>query len=163
MDIRMPQCDGVLGTKKICEAFPNVKVIILTTFNDDKYIFEALRNGARGYLLKDVQSEELANSIRTIMRGGVLIHPDVAVKMVMGLGPQQEQKVQEEAKGTDVLTPREFDIIRLIAQGMANREIAAKLFLSEGTVKNHITNILSKLYLRDRTQIALYASQHGLI
>jgi DNA-binding NarL/FixJ family response regulator len=163
MDIRMPVCDGVLGTRKICEAFPNIKVIILTTFVEDNYIFEALRNGAKGYLLKDVQSDELADSIRTVIKGGVLIHPDVAARMVAGLAPRREEEPKEEFMNVSGLTSREIEIVRLIGRGRANREIAAELYLSEGTVKNHITNILSKLYLRDRTQIALYASQNGLL
>jgi DNA-binding NarL/FixJ family response regulator len=163
MDIRMPKCDGVLGTKMICDEFPSTKVIILTSFLDDNYIFEALRNGAKGYLLKDVESDELANSIRAVIRGGVLIHPEVAAKMVMGLNSDSNKPKPEPQKNFQSLTPREIEITRLIGLGKANREIAKELFLSEGTVKNHITNILSKLLLRDRTQIALFASQNDLI
>lgn len=163
MDIRMPKCDGVLGTKMICDELPGTKVIILTTFLDDNYIFEALRNGAKGYLLKDVESDELANSIRTVIRGGVLIHPDVAAKMVLGLNSDSNKSKPEPKKDFQSLTPREIEITRLIGLGKTNREIAQELFLSEGTVKNHITNILSKLLLRDRTQIALFASQNDLI
>lgn len=159
MDIRMPKCDGVMGTKKISEAYPDVKIIILTTFLEDGYIFEALKYGAKGYLLKDVESDKLADSIRTIVNGGVLIDPAVAAKIVTGLGINTKPKMPEPKK-TDELTGRETEIAKLIAEGNTNKEIAKLLFISEGTVKNHITNILSKLYLRDRTQIALYAKNH---
>lgn len=163
MDIRMPVLDGVMGTRKICQAYPDVKVIILTTFNDNEYIFEALRGGAKGYLLKDVESDELANSIRTVLRGGVLIHPDVAEKMVKGFSiPLKQEGLEKEIKNPGNLTSREIEIVKLIGYGKTNREISSELFISEGTVKNHITNILSKLHLRDRTQIALYVSQNRL-
>lgn len=159
MDIRMPKCDGVMGTKKISEAYPDVKIIILTTFLEDDYIFEALKYSAKGYLLKDVESDKLADSIRTIVNGGVLIDPAVAAKIVTGLKNSNNSKPPEPKK-TDELTQRETEIAKLIAEGNTNKEIAKLLFISEGTVKNHITNILSKLYLRDRTQIALYAKKH---
>jgi DNA-binding NarL/FixJ family response regulator len=164
MDIRMPVCDGALGTKRICDAYPEVKVIILTTFCDDAYIFQALRNGAKGYLLKDVQSEELAKSIRAVIGGAVLIHPAVAAKVVNGLNVNfNNEKKLVEAQDSNSLTHREIEIATLIGTGRSNKEIASELFISEGTVKNHITNILSKLYLRDRTQIALYTSQNKLL
>jgi DNA-binding NarL/FixJ family response regulator len=165
MDIRMPLCDGVIGTQRICQLYPEVKVIILTTFNDDSYIFEALKAGAKGYLLKDVKSDELAASIRMVKKGGVLIHPDAAVRMVKGLSSsmkEQPQDAGEPFKNDPDLTAREIEIVRLIGRGRTNREIASELYISEGTVKNHITNILSKLYLRDRTQIALYAVENKL-
>lgn len=162
MDIRMPVCDGVVGTKKICQEYPDIKVIILTTFNDDEYIFEALKGGARGYLLKDVKSDELADSIRTVKRGGVLMHPDVAAKMLKSMGSFQGAE-QKNFKNEGDLTGREIEIVKLIGGGKTNKEIASELFISEGTVKNHITSILSKLYLRDRTQIALYAAQNRLV
>ncbi|PJI08699.1 MULTISPECIES: response regulator [Clostridium] len=162
MDIRMPRCDGVMGTKKISGAYPDVKIIILTTFLEDDYIFEALKYGAKGYLLKDVESDKLADSIRTIVNGGVLIDPAVAAKIVTGLGNGSQSK-KVESKITEELTGRETEIAKLIANGNTNKEIAKVLFISEGTVKNHVTNILSKLYLRDRTQIALYVKNHDLI
>ncbi|MDP4089483.1 MAG: response regulator transcription factor [Bacillota bacterium] len=163
MDIRMPVCDGVLGTRKITDAHPEIKIIILTTFSDDAYIFEALKAGAKGYLLKDVQSDELADSIRMVMKGGMLIHPEAAAKVVRGLSsPQRIEDALDNTGKTEELTPRELEIVRLIGRGRTNKEISMELYISEGTVKNHITNILSKLYLRDRTQIAIYASQHKL-
>lgn len=162
MDIRMPKCDGVTGTQKISKAYPDVKIIILTTFLEDDYIFEALKYGAKGYLLKDVESDKLASSIRTVVNGGVLIDPAVAAKIVAGLGNNTKPKTLESKK-VDELTGRETEIARLIAEGNTNKEIAKLLFISEGTVKNHVTNILGKLYLRDRTQIALYAKNHDLV
>lgn len=163
MDIRMPICDGVTATKSISVNYPNIKIIILTTFSDDVYIFEALRAGAKGYLLKDVPSDELADSIRMVMKGGMLIHPEAAAKIVKGLGnPNAEAEPAVSEKTADELTTREKEIVKLIGRGKTNKEIASELFLSEGTVKNHITNILSKLYLRDRTQLALYAAQNKL-
>ena len=163
MDIRMPVLDGVMTTKKICEMYPSTKIIILTTFCDDQYIFEALKAGAKGYLLKDVPSNELADSIRMVMKGGMLIHPEVAVKVVRGLSnPIKEQEISVGSRLPEELTNREIEIIKLIGHGNTNKEIAAELYLSEGTIKNHITNILSKLYLRDRTQLALYAAQNKL-
>lgn len=164
MDIRMPICDGVMGTQKISEAIPNIKIIILTTFNEDGYIFEALKAGAKGYLLKDVQSDQLVDSIRMVMKGGVIINPEVAAKVVRGLShPIEDHSDTSKIKPIAELSSRECDIVKLIGRGKANKEIASLLFLSEGTVKNHITNILSKLYLRDRTQIAIYAAQNKLL
>lgn len=157
MDIRMPGCDGVMGTKKINEDF-DVKIIILTTFLEDEYIFEALKYGAKGYLLKDVDSGTLADSIRTVAEGNVLIHPAALQKLVSGIGAEKKVK-NEEIKAGD-LTAREIDIARLIGKGNSNKEIGKLLFISEGTVKNHITNILSKLDLRDRTQIAVFAVEN---
>jgi DNA-binding NarL/FixJ family response regulator len=164
MDIRMPIYDGVLGTRKICKEYPEIKIIILTTFSDDTYIFEALKAGAKGYLLKDVKSEELAYSIRMVTKGGILIHPEIAAKMLSGLNkPNNEENLKENSKIVNGLTVRELEIVRLIGKGKTNREIGAELFISEGTAKNHITSILSKLYLRDRTQIALFANENKLI
>lgn len=173
MDIRMPKCDGVIGTKKISEAYPDVKIIILTTFLEDEYIFEALKYGAKGYLLKDVKSDRLAESIRTVVNGGVLIDPAVAAKIVTGLQQESTGKANSEADRNEIekrkqkqdficekLTTRETEIVKLIGKGKTNKELAKLLFISEGTVKNHITNILGKLDLRDRTQIALYASKN---
>lgn len=158
MDIRMPIVDGVSATKRICEVDKEIKIIILTTFSDDVYIFEALVAGAKGYLLKDVESEELANVIRTVMKGGVLIHPKVAEKMVKSFSPTSMVSPPPPPKVVNIpLTQRERDVVKLIALGKSNKEIAGALYLSEGTVKNHITNILSKLELRDRTQLAVYA------
>lgn len=159
MDIRMPVMDGVKATQMLCERYKNIKIIILTTFSDDTYIFDALIAGAKGYMLKDVQSEELSNAIRTVMKGGILIHPNVAKKMVKVFSnPKKVEGIttEKEISNNSALTQRENEVVQLIRKGKSNKEIASELFLSEGTVKNHITNILNKLNLRDRTQIALH-------
>ncbi|MCX7843116.1 MAG: response regulator transcription factor [Clostridia bacterium] len=151
MDIRMPVMDGVQATKLIKERYPQIKVIILTTFNDDEFIFDALKNGASSYLLKDMASEEIINTIKVIYSGGTVLHNDVAEKVMGKLAKAPEKPPAEQG-----LTQRELEIAKLIAEGMSNKEIAAKLYLTEGTVKNHISSILSKLNLTHRTQIALY-------
>ncbi|MEC0171217.1 response regulator transcription factor [Paenibacillus graminis] len=156
MDIRMPNCDGVEGTKSIKEAFPGISVLMLTTFDDDEYIIEALRNGASGYLLKNIPPDRIIQGIKTVHEGNLLIHPDIARKLAGFLQPAAPPKETIpktlEAYG---LTKAELAVVSLIAEGHTNKEIAAELFLSEGTVKNYITEILSKLSLRDRTQIAI--------
>ncbi|AIQ71306.1 response regulator transcription factor [Paenibacillus graminis] len=156
MDIRMPNCDGVEGTKSIKEAFPGISVLMLTTFDDDEYIIEALRNGASGYLLKNIPPDRIIQGIKTVHEGNLLIHPDIARKLAGFLQPAAPPKETMpktlEAYG---LTKAELAVVSLIAEGHTNKEIAAELFLSEGTVKNYITEILSKLGLRDRTQIAI--------
>lgn len=157
MDIRMPNCDGVEGTKSIKEAFPGISVLMLTTFDDDEYIIEALRNGASGYLLKNIPPDRIIQGIKTVHEGNLLIHPDIARKLAGFLQPAAPPKEAMpktlEAYG---LTKAELAVVSLIAEGHTNKEIAAGLFLSEGTVKNYITDILSKLGLRDRTQIAIF-------
>ncbi|MCE3203633.1 response regulator transcription factor [Paenibacillus sonchi] len=157
MDIRMPNCDGVEGTKFIKEAYPGISVLMLTTFDDDEYIIEALRNGASGYLLKNIPPDRIIQGIKTVHEGNLLIHPDIARKLAGFLQPAAPPKEAMpktlEAYG---LTKAELAVVSLIAEGHTNKEIAAELFLSEGTVKNYITDILSKLGLRDRTQIAIF-------
>lgn len=163
MDIKMPEINGVEATGMIKKDFPEVKVIVLTTFNDDEYIYEALKNGASGYLLKDASPAEIAGAIRAVYNGGALIQSEIAVKVL--------DKFSELAKGNlkwfpdpkmELLTDREIDICRLVAEGKNNREIAKELYLSEGTVKNHITKVLIKLELRDRTQLAVFTIRNGL-
>jgi len=163
MDIKMPNVNGVEATRKIKRDFPNVKIIVLTTFNDDEYIYDALKYGASGYMLKDATPGEIADAIRTVYDGGVLIQPNVAVKVV-----DRFAQMAKTNKGKDIdnrvnlLTEREIDICRLVGEGKNNKEISDGLFLSEGTIKNHITNILNKLELRDRTQIAIFAIRNDL-
>ncbi|MFZ5351726.1 MAG: response regulator [Bacillota bacterium] len=158
MDIRMPVCDGVLGTKKITQACVGTKIIILTTFDDDHYIVDALKNGASGYLLKNISPDKIIDAIKVVYSGNMLIHPDVAAK-VTGLLTQQPDTdfTQYDINET------ELKIIKLISEGCTNKEIAEKIFLSEGTVKNKITDILGKLNLRDRTQIAIFYLKGGKI
>jgi DNA-binding NarL/FixJ family response regulator len=153
MDIRMPICDGVEGTLKVKALNENISVLILTTFDDDEFIIEALRNGASGYLLKNIPPDRIIQGIKTISGGSMLIHPDVARKLSGLLRPSSP--VRDQHDWAKELTTAEFNIVTLISEGMSNKEIASKLFLSEGTVKNYITEILSKLDVRDRTQIAI--------
>lgn len=155
MDIRMPEMDGVEATKIIKDNYPEVKVLILTTFNEDEYIFEGLKNGADGYLLKDISSEELVRAIETVYEGSVLLQPDVAKKMISSIDRKVASKNSHTINIQNKLTRKEYEIALLVGQGKSNKEIAKLLFITEGTVKNHITKILGKLDLRDRTQLAL--------
>lgn len=151
MDIRMPIMDGVEATRIIKEKHPHIKVLILTTFNEDEYIFEGLKKGADGYLLKDISSEDLVRAIETVYNGNMLLQPDVARKM---LGAMDQEKVPR-INLFEELTRREYEIALLVGEGKTNREISELLFITEGTVKNHLTKILDKLDLRDRTQLAI--------
>lgn len=156
MDIRMPGCDGVEGTRLIKEAYPSAAVLMLTTFDDDEYIIEALRAGASGYLLKNIPPDRIIQGIKTVHEGNMLIHPEIARKLAGFLQPSARQEAQEaQPLASYGLTKSEQAVVTSIAEGLTNKEIAAKLFLSEGTVKNYITDILSKLGVRDRTQIAI--------
>lgn len=162
VDIRMPICDGVEGTQKIKRDFPDTKVLILTTFKDDEYIFDALKSGASGYLLKDTSPEIIMDAVLSVHKGNVIVHPEIAAKMV-AVGLEEKAGTKEEIEKEYKLTAREMDIICGIGEGMSNKEIAKHLFLSEGTVKNHITEILYKLQLRDRTQIAIFAVKKHIV
>ncbi len=153
MDIRMPLMDGVEATKRIKEKYPNIKVLILTTFKEDEYFFEGLINGADGYILKDISSEDLAKAIETVYKGNVLLQPEIA-KKVMGAIKGISAKDEKEDLRNE-LTKREYEIALLVSEGKTNKEISQILFITEGTVKNHISNILDKLDLKDRTQLAL--------
>ena len=159
MDIRMPDYDGVMGTRLIKEAYPQVKVLILTTFTDQAFIRDALSYGASGYLLKDSSHDVIYESIKSTLTGNVIFHPEVANQLLKTKVPSKHEVNFYEQYH---LTDKELSIIRKISEGLSNKEIAAKLFLSEGTIKNHITNILFKLELRDRTQIAIFAFKNGL-
>ena len=158
MDMRMPIMDGVAATAAIAAAYPTVQVLVLTTFDDDELITRAMAVGARGYLLKDTPSEELAQAIRSVAKGYSQFGPGILDKMLAGQNSPDEAS-EEIPPGFAELTAREKDVLRLIGTGANNREIAAALFLSEGTVKNHITRLLGRLGLRDRTQAALLAAR----
>jgi len=163
MDIQMPELNGVEATAMIKRDFPDIKIIVLTTFNDDQYIYDALKNGASGYLLKDTSPSEIANAVRTVYNGGALIQSEVAVKVIDKFSQLANQTVDKIIdKRAELLTEREIEILRLIAEGKNNKEIADQLFLSQGTVKNHITRVLIKLDLRDRTQLAVFALKNDL-
>lgn len=162
MDIRMPECDGVLGTKLIKDSYPDTKVLILTTFQDNEYIQQSLNNGASGYLLKNSSYDLICGAIRAVHNGSAVMHPDVLPKLTV---KKERENLfdKERIKSETSLTDRELDIVEKIAEGLSNKEIGERLFLSEGTVKNIITTILSKLSLRDRTQIAIYAFKHNIV
>ena len=160
MDIRMPIMDGVAATQTLCQQWPEARVLILTTFDDDAALFEGLRAGAMGYMLKDVSGEELATAVRTVAAGSALIGPSVARKVLSELSRQRPVAVPELS---DPLSERELEVLRLVAQGHSNAAIAQQLYLAEGTVKNYVSTILQKTNSRDRTQAALRARELGLL
>ncbi|MCP4677678.1 MAG: response regulator transcription factor [Deltaproteobacteria bacterium] len=163
MDVRMPEMDGIAATRTLTKDNASIRVIILTTFDDDEYIFEGIKAGAMGYLLKDISSEEMADAIRTVHKGEALIQPAIARKVVTefsrlasgGTGGQKELAVP--------LTDRELDVLKAMAEGLSNREISKKLHITEGTVKNHVSNLLTKLNTRDRIQAVLKAQRLSLV
>lgn len=163
MDIRMPGMDGVEATRRLCTHWPDARVIILTTFDDDANVFEGLRAGAVGYLLKDLSGQELANAVRTVYNGGALIEPTVA-KRVMAEFARLHPPARSIDQGLpEPLSERELAVLKLVSEGLSNREIGNKLGLSEGTVKNYVTSVLQKIGVRDRTQAALRGRELGLI
>ena len=160
MDVRMPLMDGREATRALSQQYPEVKVLVLSTFDDDQYITDAMRAGARGYLLKDMPSEELAQAIRFVHLGYTQLAPGLMQKLLTklpsdasasgaGMAPEKSEMTQ--------LTPREQEVLRLISSGLTNRDIAQQLHISEGTVKTHVTHLLSRLNLRNRAQLAIYA------
>lgn len=159
MDIRMPESNGIEGTKLIREAFPEVKVLIVTTFQDTEYIVEAVQNGASGYLLKDSSPEAILDGIKVALSGKVVMDTVISEALLTNTTVEKPASFDAEKWG---LTPREVELIQQVAQGLSNKEIAQTLFLSEGTVKNNISTILSKLELRDRTQLVIFAYENKL-
>jgi NarL family two-component system response regulator LiaR len=163
LDLVMPEMDGLHATPKIIECSPHTRVIILTSFGEEDKVLPAIRAGAQGYLLKDIPPNELVQAVHEAYLGKVQLHPDVAKKIMMALATKQEPTANRITTNSEEgLTEREQEVLRLIADGMNNREIAEKLFISEKTVKTHVSNLLSKLHLEDRTQAAIYALRHGL-
>ena len=163
MDLQMPVLDGVAATRRLRAEMPGSRVIVLTTFDDDEYVFEGLRAGAVGYLLKDAPSEKLFEAIRAAARGESFLQPSVAAKVVAEFARLSDKRTHLKQPLVEQLSERELEILKLVASGASNKEIAAKLLIAEGTVKNHVTNILGKLEVRDRTQAALKARDLGLI
>ena len=157
MDIRMKECDGVMGTRLIKEQFSKIKVIILTTFKDKEYIQDAMKYGAFGYILKYSSHDVIYEGVKTAYKGNMVVHPEIATKMI------DSNSIIKKDIQKFKLQEKEVKIIELIANGLTNKEISEEMFLSEGTIKNNITNILSKLELRDRTQIAIFAFKNGIV
>ncbi|GGX63313.1 DNA-binding response regulator [Streptomyces fructofermentans] len=161
MDVRMPVLDGVEAAAVLRDRVPGCRVVMLTTFDDEEYVVQALRAGASGYLLKDLPADELAHAIRLAHSGVTQLDSSVAGRLAAALPPPLPAPTP--GSGSPALSPREIDILRLVARGRTNREIAGELYLSEGTVKNHVSRILGRLRLRDRTQAALRARDLGLL
>lgn len=159
MDLKMPGMNGIEATRQIRARFPSVKVLVLTTYDDDEWVFDAIRAGASGYLLKDTPREKVVEAIRGTVAGRAFVDPAVASKLLDQVASRQSQPA---SLLTEKLTERETDVLRLLAKGLTNAEIAAQLYLSEGTVRNHVSAILEKLGVSDRTQAAVIAIQHGL-
>ena len=159
MDLKMPIMNGIEATRKIRTKFPHIKILVLTTYDDDEWVFDAIRAGASGYLLKDTPRQKIVEAIRGTMDGKSFIDPAIAGKLLNQVASKQTQPTSIL---TDKLTERELDVLRLIAKGINNSEIANQLHLSEGTVRNHVSAILEKLGVSDRTQAAVIAIQHGL-
>jgi DNA-binding NarL/FixJ family response regulator len=159
MDLKMPIMNGVEATRQIQAKYPEVKVLVLTTYDDDEWVFDAIQAGASGYLLKDTPRNEVVKAIRGTVAGKAYVDPSVAGKVLRQASGRQTQPATLIASK---LTDREIEVLRLVARGLSNTDIADRLFLSEGTVRNHVSAILAKLGVSDRTQAAVIAIQHGL-
>jgi DNA-binding NarL/FixJ family response regulator len=159
MDLKMPGMNGIEATRQIRARHPEVKVLVLTTYDDDEWVFDAIRAGASGYLLKDTPREEVIKAVKGTVAGKSYVDPAVAGKL---LGQVADRQTQPATLITDKLTERELDVLRLLARGLTNADIATRLHLSEGTVRNHVSAIFAKLDVSDRTQAAVIAIQHGL-
>jgi DNA-binding NarL/FixJ family response regulator len=159
MDLKMPVVNGVEATRQIKNKNPEIKILVLTTYNDDEWVFDAIKAGASGYLLKDTPRDELIKAIKGTVNGKTYVDPSVAGKV---LDQVSNPQTQPTSMITSKLTEREIDILRLIARGFSNTDISERLYLSEGTVRNHVSAILAKLGVSDRTQAAVIAIQHGL-
>lgn len=162
MDIRMPEMDGVQCTQIIKENYPEIKIIILTTFDDDEYIFSALKHGASGYLLKGISADRLIEAIHKVYHGNAMINEDIAgkvVKMFSQMARENAAVITVDEDYIKEITESEWKVIGLVSKGLSNKEIAAELFLTEGSVRNYLSSALKKLDLRDRTQLAIWAVQ----
>jgi DNA-binding NarL/FixJ family response regulator len=163
MDIRMPVLDGIAATKRLVESGVETKVLVLTTFDLDEYVFEALRAGASGFLLKDAPAEELASAIRVVAAGESLLAPGVTRRVIDAFVRRPAPPSAPPEAVLDQLTPRELEVLGLLARGMSNLDIANKLFVSEGTTKTHVSNVLTKLGLRDRVQAVIFAYENSVV
>jgi DNA-binding NarL/FixJ family response regulator len=160
MDVRMPEMDGIEATRRLLEFAPDTKVIVVTTFDIDDYVYGALRAGASGFLLKDAPPDDLIDAIRIVAGGDALIAPSITKRLIAEFAERREER---PVQGLDGLTEREIEVLALIARGMSNAEIAEELFVSETTVKTHVSHILTKLDLRDRVQAVVAAYEAGLV
>jgi NarL family two-component system response regulator LiaR len=158
MDLVMPRMDGVEATRRVRDISPRTQVVVLTSYHDDEYVFPALQAGALSYVLKDSRMEEVAEALRLAARGEALLHPRVASRVISELRGRRSEELNPFVE----LTDREMEVLKLIAEGLSNSEIAGRLVISENTVKGYVSNILSKLHLNDRTQAAVYAWQKGI-
>lgn len=163
MDIRMPVLDGVEACARICAAHPDVRVLMLTTFDLDDYVFAALRSGASGFLLKDTPPEQLLDAVRVVSRGEALLAPSITRRVIESFVRQAPPSTAPPAPGLDTLTEREMEVLKLVARGLSNAEIATELYLGEATVKTHVGRMLMKLGLRDRVQAVVAAYECGLV
>jgi DNA-binding NarL/FixJ family response regulator len=161
MDVRMPDLDGIAATAELLDAFPEVRVVIVTTFEQDDYIFGALRAGASGFLLKRTRPEELVAAVHTVAAGDSLLSPSVTSRVIERMAQQPASDVATDAR-LDELTPRELEVLELVARGLSNGEIAAALVVEESTVKTHVRRMLAKLGARDRVQAVIFAYESGL-
>jgi DNA-binding NarL/FixJ family response regulator len=161
MDIRMPEMDGLAATAQIAADEHGPKILILTTFDLDEYVYEALGAGASGFLLKDASAGDLINAVRVVASGEALLAPSITKRLIADFARRRKHE-RPRSDATDVLTPRELDVLRLIARGLSNNEIAGELFLAEQTVKTHVGHVLTKLGLRDRTQAVVFAYENGI-
>jgi NarL family two-component system response regulator LiaR len=159
MDLIMPGMDGVEATRRVAQVSPRSRVVVLTSYHEDEHIFPALKAGALSYVLKDVSAEELASAVRKAAVGEAVLHPRVAARVIKELQGRREDALNAFTE----LSERELEVLKLIADGMSNAQMAARLFLSEKTIKGHVSNILSKLHLADRTQAAVYAWREGIV
>ena len=162
LDLVMPEMDGIQATPRIIEESPHSRVMILTSFGEEDKVFPAIRAGAQGYLLKDIAPDDLVQAVRAVYLDQVQLHPEVARKLMSAVAAKEEPATASQAALPEDLTERELEVLRLIAEGLNNREIADRLVISAKTVKTHVSNILGKLHLEDRTQAAIYALRHGL-
>ena len=163
MDLRMPEMDGVQAIKIIHEIFPQVHIIMLTTFDEDESLFEGLKAGAIGFLLKDIKSDQLFSAIRTAAAGEYILGQSAMAKLVEKVAGKETSRKESEENLIEPLSQRELEVLSLVAIGLSNKEIAAKLVISEGTVKNHISSILAKLGARDRLQAVIKAKEYGIL
>jgi DNA-binding NarL/FixJ family response regulator len=163
MDIRMPVLDGIAATRRIVESGVQTKVLVLSTFDLDEYVFEALRAGASGFLLKDAPAEELAAAVRVVAAGESLLAPGVTRRVIDAFVRRPAPPSTPRESRLELLTPREVEVLGLLARGFSNLDIAGKLFVSEGTTKTHVSNVLTKLGLRDRVQAVIFAYENSVV